>query len=83
MQRQIEWFKDIETRVRSIVAPPGKRALQDDLLSILGRQRSSQEEMVEAAQRVDLAAVETAQRKHEKACAELNAFREKYLMSEL
>jgi hypothetical protein len=39
--------------------------------------------MLEAAERIGVTGVETAQRKHEMACVDLMDFRETYLMSEL
>lgn len=61
IRRQIDWFRDIETRVSSIGVPPGRRELHDELLSILARQRSAEEEMLYAAERVDVNGVEAVQ----------------------
>ena len=83
MESQIRRYADLETRVESVLVPPGKEVLNNEMVTALKKVRHSLEQMVVAAKAGDVDRVEALQREYEKANDELREFQEKYLMSEL
>jgi len=83
MNKQIHWFEDIEQRVSSVVVPPTKRGLHDELLTLIGNVKSSLAKMVGLAEQGKVEALEAAQIRNQTASDDLAEFREKFLMSEL
>ena len=83
VSKQIHWYEDLELKVSSIVVPPTKRSLHNELLTLIGNVKSSLAKMVDLAVQMNVEALEAAQVRNQTANGELGKFREKFLMSEL
>jgi len=83
VQRQVEHYQDLLTRVSGINPPPKMQSLHDELMSHLARVRATLEEMVHHALSLNAEAIETTQTKFEAASKQLLDFRTKYLMTVL
>ncbi|MCP4350249.1 MAG: hypothetical protein GY795_32635 [Desulfobacterales bacterium] len=79
----IKELKDIETRLMSVVIPPGKSDLHNELITIFIDMRKSFEEMLENAENSNITGVEKSADKNQMINLKLTDYTEKYLKSEI
>jgi hypothetical protein len=80
---QIGRYADLETQVKSILVPAGKADLHNELVGKIGGVKDSLIAILDAAENDRVGELEQLKKSSDKANAELQKFRETYLMSEL
>lgn len=81
-QTMVKRLRDIEVKLQSIIVPPLKQKLHDELLQIFMDMRNAIERMLKAAQDNDMLELKNALVKFDDNSQQVKSFIAKYLMSE-